>query len=235
MADPTNTEDRAIVTRAEAKAAGAKRYFTGKPCSRGHVAERFVSIHSCVTCLNAHKVERRAAIRATAAPKPRADKKAWAVANREKMNAWRRAWRTRNRAHFLAWQSAYRKANPDKVRAWAGSVDLIRRNANTAALRAANPEKFRVYKTHRRARECQATGRHSAADIRALLTTQHGKCAHSWCRKSLASGYHIDHVLPLKLGGSNGRRNIQLLCQHCNLSKSDTHPIDYARRNGMLL
>ena len=33
-----------------AKAAGRARYFTGKPCKHGHVAERFVSNGGCITC-----------------------------------------------------------------------------------------------------------------------------------------------------------------------------------------
>jgi hypothetical protein len=40
-----------IVTRAEALAAGKKRYFTGKPCPRGHVAERYASKGNCAACL----------------------------------------------------------------------------------------------------------------------------------------------------------------------------------------
>jgi 5-methylcytosine-specific restriction endonuclease McrA len=31
-----------IITRKEAKLAGIKKYFTGKPCSRNHVCERFI-------------------------------------------------------------------------------------------------------------------------------------------------------------------------------------------------
>jgi hypothetical protein len=31
-----------IISRKEAKAAGLTRYFTGKPCKRGHVVERRV-------------------------------------------------------------------------------------------------------------------------------------------------------------------------------------------------
>ena len=37
-------------TRAEAKAIGSKHYFTGKPCTRGHIAPRFTSIGKCKTC-----------------------------------------------------------------------------------------------------------------------------------------------------------------------------------------
>lgn len=38
------------VARFEALAQGLKRYFTGKPCSRGHVAERAVSHRGCLQC-----------------------------------------------------------------------------------------------------------------------------------------------------------------------------------------
>lgn len=37
--------------RGEARATGAKRYFTGLPCRRGHVAERQTVNGTCVECL----------------------------------------------------------------------------------------------------------------------------------------------------------------------------------------
>src|SRR6478736_6623936 len=40
-----------IVTRADATDAGLKRYFTGKPCPKGHIAERYLSKGNCVACL----------------------------------------------------------------------------------------------------------------------------------------------------------------------------------------
>jgi len=39
-----------IVTRKEAKERGLARYFTGKPCPHGHVAERWASNSRCVEC-----------------------------------------------------------------------------------------------------------------------------------------------------------------------------------------
>lgn len=38
------------ITRKTATAQGLKRYFTGKPCPRGHVAERLVSGRRCLEC-----------------------------------------------------------------------------------------------------------------------------------------------------------------------------------------
>jgi hypothetical protein len=37
-----------------------KRYFTGKPCKRGHIAERLVSNSTCVECAYAHRREHSA-------------------------------------------------------------------------------------------------------------------------------------------------------------------------------
>lgn len=38
------------VTIKQARQSGEKRYFTGKPCINGHVAERLVSSNTCVAC-----------------------------------------------------------------------------------------------------------------------------------------------------------------------------------------
>ncbi len=37
-------------TLAEAKVAGAPRYFTGKPCKHGHTAQRLTGTRTCIEC-----------------------------------------------------------------------------------------------------------------------------------------------------------------------------------------
>lgn len=124
---------------------------------------------------------------------------------------------------ILARNAAYYAANKAKV-AMAHAI-----------YRKANPEQHRIYSTHRHARRRKAVGTHSAADVEMLFKRQRGKCAHSWCRRSLKDGHHVDHIIALVKGGANSRSNLQLLCPHCNLSKRATHPIDFAQRHGMLL
>jgi hypothetical protein len=51
-----------IITRAQAKARGLKRYFTGEACKRGHVAERSVASHGCMDCAHLRWRRRRAPI-----------------------------------------------------------------------------------------------------------------------------------------------------------------------------
>lgn len=48
-------------------------------------------------------------------------------------------------------------------------------------------------------------------------------------------GYHVDHIQPLALGGSNDKTNLQLLCPTCNTKKSAKHPIDFMQSRGLLL
>jgi len=51
-----------LVKRKDALELGLKRYFTGKPCKRGHVAERITSSKECMGCLpekNAEAKRRR--------------------------------------------------------------------------------------------------------------------------------------------------------------------------------
>jgi 5-methylcytosine-specific restriction endonuclease McrA len=85
----------------------------------------------------------------------------------------------------------------------------------------------------RRAREKGAAGNHTANDILFLLEKQRYKCAN--CSKSVRKMRHVDHIMPLAKGGSNDRKNLQILCPPCNLSKRAKHPIDWARENGRLL
>lgn len=50
MAIATVPHDGPIVTRAEAVKAGLRRYFTGMPCKKGHLAQRIVRNRECEVC-----------------------------------------------------------------------------------------------------------------------------------------------------------------------------------------
>lgn len=75
----------------------------------------------------------------------------------------------------------------------------------------------KVYASRRRAAKRDSRGQHTHEDIRCLLAKQHRRC--NGCSCSLRKGYHVDHKHPLVLGGSNGPRNLQLLCPSCNSAK----------------
>lgn len=98
--------------------------------------------------------------------------------------------------------------------------------------RQENPEKVAVDNQKRRARILDAPGKHTIADIKNKLRQQNEVCY--WCKEPLIlSGegkYHIDHLIPLSRGGSNGPENIVCSCPSCNLSKNNRLPHEWIAR-----
>lgn len=61
-------------------------------------------------------------------------------------------------------------------------------------------------------------GTHTDKDIQAQYMSQNGLCY--WCKRKLTK-YHVDHVIPVSRGGSNGPENIVIACPYCNRSKGN--------------
>jgi 5-methylcytosine-specific restriction endonuclease McrA len=151
---------------------------------------------------------------------------------------------------MAAYHRAHRAENPQKHREWSkrwGSSPAGReyRRIKHRLYRAANAEKERARKrlyhqTHpeieaarfrrRKARKRGAPGSHSACDVLAQLARQKGRCY--WCQVRVGNEYHVDHVMPLSAGGSDGPENLVIACPDCNLRKGAQHPMDFA---GVLL
>lgn len=101
------------------------------------------------------------------------------------------------------------------------------------AYRKANLAKYRVYQENRRARETAAGGQFSPGLIPKLFAIQKGLCP--CCRRPLGNDYHLDHVIPVALGGASTDDNAQLLRKSCNLKKRSKHPVDFMQSRGFLL
>jgi hypothetical protein len=93
-----------IISRDTARAAGQKRYFTGKPCKYGHVGQRFVGGGACCTC---HAV--RCDLRDSHTERLR--KRKYQAKNRDQVNAANRLWRAKNPAKQKAAQRAWEAVN----------------------------------------------------------------------------------------------------------------------------
>src|SRR5258708_7859587 len=72
-----------------------------------------------------------------------------------------------------------------------------------------NKELFYTHNRKRKARLVSVGGAHTRDDIARLLKLQKHRCA--YCRCSIRKSRHIDHIVPLKLGGSNDWTNLQAL------------------------
>lgn len=161
----------------------------------------------------------------------------WYLKNKDKNKESTAKWRAKNpdkykanNAKFYAdnkekrreYNAKWREANPEKVK------------AKVAAWQAANPEARRIIRNNRRASKLDNGGKLSKGLSEKLFKLQRGKCA-CGCKQPLGDNYHLDHIMPLALGGANVDSNIQLLRQRCNLQKHAKHPVDFMQQRGFLL
>lgn len=145
-------------------------------------------------------------------------------------------WYKNNTERALAVQKQWRAKNPAKKATssanWAANNPEKRRDSRNRWSKA-NPEQVNALTRLYRARKRGATGLHTAADVLALMAAQKCKCA--VCRTDITKAYHVDHNMPLVLGGSNDKTNIQLLCPSCNTSKGGKHPVEFMQQRGYLI
>lgn len=234
--DAENDNEELPASWSEARDKGSKFYFPRIPCPLGHICPRRFVSRACVECDRLRAKER--------ARKKRED-------DPEAVNAYKREQRIKN-PKVRETERAYREAHPEQTKAskkrarekadpvrmakhrqkWAESnpekVKEIARN-----YRINNPEKARAIVRNRQARKKGNGGKHTAEDIEEIHARQKYKCAE--CGVSTKKKRHVDHIMPLKLGGSNGKENLQILCPRCNQRKNDLHPVDWAKKQGRLV
>lgn len=156
---------------------------------------------------------------------------AWRAAHPEKAKAANAKWRAANQDKARVANAAWQKANPEKLQ----SCRAKWRESNPdycAKYRAANPEAKRIIDQNRRARKRAAGGKLSSGLAVRLFDLQKGKCA--CCKRPLGDDYHLDHIMPIVLGGTNTDDNMQLLRAECNLQKHAKHPVAFMQQRGFL-
>jgi hypothetical protein len=190
-------------TRAEAKATGAKYYFTGEPCKHGHIAPRKTK-GACVECLR-DEWKRGAVTRADYfAAYNRNDvvkeqKHDWYLANREQVIA-RAKLQTKDQKR--AYQTAWKERN------------LVWVRADTKARR----------RKHRQATPPWIT-RKQKSEMRALYQIA------ITMTKTTGEAYVVDHIYPLRsdtVCGLHVPWNLRVITRAENLRKSNLLPDDSA-------
>jgi ribosomal protein S18 len=91
-----STNREVIISQGDAKAQGLTRFYTGKPCVRGHDAPRFVSSKACVICARENQTK-------------------WDVRNPDKLRQYVTDYDKANREQRKHAAREYRKINPESA------------------------------------------------------------------------------------------------------------------------
>jgi len=148
--------------------------------------------------------------------------KLYADQNKEKIQDYRKLYNFENKEKLRNQCKEYRAKNITFVK-------LINLN-----WKKENLDLVRIYNQNRKAKKRMQVGKISKGIVKKLMEMQCGKCIN--CKTDLInSGHHLDHVMPINLGGMHADENLQLLCPTCNLRKYNKDPIAWANENGRLI
>ena len=209
-----------IITRQEAVQQGLSRYFTGKPCKHGHIAERMRSNGRCIVCLkSASKIWKKANVDKSRAYGKKhysknkeqinaRNKKYW-DRNKDRLNAAHRAWVQKNKERKRQMDKEYAAKNRDKI------------NASSRAYYARNKVECRE-RCARRGR-MQKLSTPKWANFSAILLKYKERET-----MSLVTGlvHHVDHIIPLQgenVCGLHIAENLRVILARDNLAKSNKH------------
>ena len=137
----------------------------------------------------------------------------------------------RDKSKRTAQAKAWAEANPEKIKQI--KRDYITRNPQRrkeSANAYGRSQKGGSARRNRRARVRAAEGTHTAEDIALLYQEQEGRCG--YCGITLYDDYHVDHMIPIVRGGSNGPENLLVTCMLCNSSKCDKTPEEWEAVRG---
>ena len=108
-----------MITRKNALLQGLTRYFTGKPCKHGHIAERYTGNKTCCECGNAAANVSKSHNRS----KYSQHAKNWAKANPEKIRAIYLRLNRENSARRNSWTAKYRSDKDCRTPTWLTEID----------------------------------------------------------------------------------------------------------------
>lgn len=131
--------------------------------------------------------------------------KKWKQKNKERQREYYRKYRNGNgRIKRIEFLKTYRKKNKEKV------------NGHTYKWRKNNPGKMAQQRFLRRTKNEQV----ELTDKEKMLVNQIYKFA-KLCQETLGIKYHVDHVIPVSLGGSNHPSNLRVIPAEMNLKKGN--------------
>ena len=203
-----------IVTRRYALANGLGKYFTGKPCRKGHVAERWVA-GACVQCVSDRKKELYQENRDSVLEYMKVQGKIYRQQNKTARLARNNAWREKNIDKVKSQAKERRLANPEKDRAKSRKHYYAHKETELARQkkwRMANKGIVNAHTGNRKAARLQRTPKWLTEFDKLKIEAYYAIAA--MLTRVNKEAWHVDHVLPLRgktVSGLHVPNNLQLL------------------------
>lgn len=218
--------------REAAKAKGDMFYFTGIPCTRGHIADRYVSVFKCVECANEEMELKKLDTIKRRALRPLSVRQQSKADGLPRYNSGEPCPRGHSSDRYTSNGTCIKCCQDDRLRK-GNSLPSPEIQQRQKLYRKNNAERYRAHVRNRRAAAKLIPGSHDHDDIAVIAAAQNYRCA--YCCKSIRKAHHVDHIIAISKGGTNWPNNIQLTCPSCNLRKHNKDPIDFASELGKLL
>lgn len=229
-----------IITRKQALEQGLTRYFTGKPCKRGHVDERLTVNGYCLICRdlknreyhsdNREKiVSRQKEYRELNSEKMRENRKKYYVENRDAELSRSKKYVSENRDRMLAKKKEYRENNKEKIREYNSEYKSHYYCANREKLlqigrqyRIDNKHKVNAWSKKHKVAKLQRTPRWLTPEDHKHIEWLYAFAAHLTELKGVP--YHVDHIIPLQgknVSGLHVPSNLRVIPGVENVRKSN--------------
>lgn len=182
-----------IISRQEAITQGLKRYYTGKPCKHGHVAERHIRNGGCLECDRLREPEKAKRYRTKHPEKRKELKQRDYERRKEKVLAACAKYRKENAEKQQMYFKHYKKTHSGRVNAVNKRRDLAKKNRTPIWLAADDLWLIKEI--------------YELAALRSKMT------GFKW---------HVDHIVPLQgeaVSGLHVPSNLQVITQQENLRK----------------
>lgn len=196
--------------RAEAKDLNLNKYNTGKPCKRGHFADRYTKSAQCVECVKIQS-------------------SVWKLENPEKQSASVKKWIKGNQELHTIRVKRWQAANKDKIRidakAWvAANPDKVRAKAKRYIQR--HPDAYTARSVISVARRAKRVPKWLTSDDRWMMREAY-KLAKL---RTIMFGFvwEVDHVVPLRgeiVSGLHVPTNLQVIPKADNRNKRNHYLI----------
>jgi hypothetical protein len=234
-----------IISRAEAKSQGLVRYYTGKPCCRGHVSERYSRNGACLACIREDE----------ASPAYKARQAAKALENKDEIYRKRKEYREANKDRLRAEFKAKYWENPEKYREesrrWARENSEKVKAVAAARYRLHRDEVLRKVSEYRKTEEGRAKTNARNRNRTATKTN----ATPPWSNKdeieklyliaarikdNTGQDVNVDHYYPIQgrtVCGLHVAENLQIISAEENFKKKNRHPEEwdaYKKEHGLI-